>query len=113
MVRDFLWAIFGNNDDWPPPAHCYPELPDWKRRGWWLIRNPLHNFTFYVIGVADKEYYFWGKTWGKGWNFAYIEYSWLLLPFVSYRGKSIEGYIGWRDRGNFGISLRPSKSKGY
>ena len=43
---------FGNTDE--------PVAPDWYRSGkrgrnfMWHLRNPCHNFDFYVIGVADK-----------------------------------------------------------
>lgn len=49
-----LWWL-GNADDPVPP-------PDWYRPGRRFrkarrhLRNPLHNFTFYVIGIADKDF---------------------------------------------------------
>ena len=78
----------------------------------WFIRNPFHNFMFYVIGVADrkcdrKPKSIWNKK-GYSWNFDYTKCKWLYLPLISYRSKNgkFEFYFGWRDRGNFGIACR-------
>ena len=72
----------------------------------WFIRNPFHNFTFYVIGFADKKVI--SKCSSKdlvftnGWNFCLRN---KYFPFISYQNKKIKFYIGWRERGNFGIKL--------
>jgi len=79
----------------------------------WFIRNPMHNFFFYVIGFADekviteKGYTFWNPE--GGFNFAIRvpkSKPYIKLPFVSYRGTTWEWYIGWRERGNFGFTMR-------
>ncbi len=100
-----LWWL-GNVDD--------PEPPDWYRPGsanrrWlWQLRNPLHNFTFYVIGIADKPFSRTGRFPAAvfapegGWNWAVARHKWVRLPFVSYHGKWGRFYLGWRERGNFG-----------
>ena len=100
-----LWWL-GNVDD--------PKPPDWYRPGstgrrWlWQLRNPLHNFTFYVIGVADKPFTRSGKfpqavfAPDGGWNWAVTKHSCVRLPFVSYNGERGRFYLGWRERGNFG-----------
>ncbi len=102
------WWI-GNVDD-PVPPDWY--RPDSKFRSqWWQLRNPFHNFTFYVIGVADKRFTRVGKYPDKvfspegGWNWAIVRYKWVRLPFVSYQRGRFEMYLGWRERGNFGIKL--------
>lgn len=106
-----LWKIFGNNDDWPPPDWYMPEERERKRKLYWLLRNPLHNLTFYLIGVAGKPFVRTGKfpqdvfNPNGGWNLAVTAYKWFRLPFVSYLGRSIKFYIGWRERGNFGFKL--------
>lgn len=88
--------------------------PDWYRpgsphRGWlWQLRNPLHNFTFYVIGIADKPFIRTGKFPNavfapeSGWNWAISRYGWLRLPFISFNGQRCRFYLGWRERGNLG-----------
>ncbi|NBV23489.1 MAG: hypothetical protein EBS05_16415 [Proteobacteria bacterium] len=91
-----------------------PDPPDWYRPGnrcrrvLWQLRNPLHNFTFYVIGVADQPFTRTGKfpeavfAPDGGWNWAMTRYRWVRLPFVSYNGIWGRFYLGWRERGNFG-----------
>ena len=103
-----LWW-FGNVDD--------PEPPEWYRPGsssrrWlWQLRNPLHNFTFYVVGIADKPFVRTGRSPSKvfhpdgGWNWAVCRHRWWRLPFVSYQRGRFKFYLGWRERGNFGAKL--------
>ena len=76
----------------------------------WFFRNPMHNFTFYVIGISDYPRTFYSnKLWGKadGFSFHYTPTPVLNipLPMVAYVGKKIGWYIGWRPYGSFGISL--------
>ncbi len=104
---------FGNADD--------PEPPDWYRPGGkcrrvlWQLRNPLHNFTFYVIGVADKPFTRTGKfpeavfAPDGGWNWAVARHKWVRLPFISFNGKLCHFYFGWRERGNFGCKVNCGK----
>jgi hypothetical protein len=105
-----LWSIFGNNDDWPPPNWYRPQEPIWKRKAMWLLRNPCHNLTFYVLGVTGKPFERVGRyprnvfSPGGGWNWAVIRYKWLRLPFISYIGK-VKFYMGWRERGNLGLKF--------
>jgi hypothetical protein len=110
------WAFFGNEDDplWGDAAFN-PEQKDtlWWRAKWWF-RNPAHNLTFYVIGVAHREITRSGKYPNDvfnpegGWNWAVTSYKWARLPFVSYAGR-VKFYAGWRERGNFGLKLTKGK----
>src|SRR5579863_8074681 len=43
-----------NQDDPKPPDWYKPN--DKRRKLKWSFRNPMHNFDFYVIGVADKKF---------------------------------------------------------
>ncbi len=100
---------FGNVDD--------PEPPDWYRPGsanrrWlWQLRNPIHNFSFYVVGVADKPFTRTGRfpeavfAPEGGWNWAVTRHRWVRLPFVSFNGKVCRFYVGWRERGNLGCKV--------
>ena len=107
-----LWWV-GNADD--------PAPPEWYRPGargrvmTWQLRNPLHNFTFYVIGVADREFTRAGRVPDAvfapagGWNWAVTRCGWLRLPFVSFNGERWRFYFGWRERGNFGAKINVGK----
>jgi len=104
---------FGNIDD-PKPPTWY--RPDSKHRIFlWHLRNPFHNFDFYVIGVADKRFFRSGKYPEQnsnphgGWDFEVARRKLAVLPFLSYRRDWFNFYFGWRDRGNFGIKLNFSK----
>lgn len=106
---------FGNADD-PVPPEWY--RPGQKMRGpLWQLRNPLHNFTFYVIGVHDKDFVRLGKEPGAvfprggGWNWAVIERGFLRLPFVSYEGRHVRFYALWREKGNFGLKLHQKRKE--
>jgi len=96
---------FGNYDDPIPPKWCFEKYGKFAWFYWFFVRNPLHNFSFYWIGTADKpaEWRVWHSK--RKWN--------LILPFFSYRGKWIEFYIGARPRDNggqaWGIAFRIRK----
>ncbi|MGQ9608565.1 MAG: hypothetical protein ACUVWN_04655 [bacterium] len=95
------WNPFGNWDEPDPPEWYKRDQPIWWRRICWFIRNPLHNFTFYWIGMAGCLKYRRPDTVFNP------NYKWnIVLPFLSYNGKKIRFYIGWRERGNFGIAIR-------
>lgn len=116
IIPKIIWTLFGNEDDgYIGDKNWNPEQVDsaWIRVKWW-VRNPLHNLVFYVIGCADKDSIRCGtKTTSvfanEGWNFAYTKTSRMYYPFISYYG-SVKFYIGWRERGNFGIKLTANSS---
>jgi hypothetical protein len=62
---DPLWLLFGNADDGVigdrkrNPA----QIDTWRTRLAWWLRNPLHNLTWYLLGVADRRRDVWGP-WG-------------------------------------------------
>ena len=100
---------FGNVDDPIPPPSYRTDDPHRVRKWYW--RNSCHNFTFYVMGMADKEFTRTGRCphlvfcQDGGWNWAVCRYGCVRLPFVSYQRGSFKFYIGWRERGNFGLKL--------
>ena len=106
---------FKNYDHPEPPDNMWPGDP--HRHFKWYVRNPFNNFTFYVIGIADKTFVRVGKYPARnfspeeGWNWAVCQYKCLRLPFVSYHHASFEFYLGWRNRGNFGFAFRFSEPK--
>ena len=118
---NWLWSIFGNDDEWPPPiwfmGFDYWMARVFGRRLGWLIRNPFHNLTRYRWGLTGKDYEVCppgADTWSKegGWNTVGLWYGLWFHMFRSYRGKYIEFYYGWRPNdGAFGIALRRARSK--
>jgi hypothetical protein len=103
-----LWWFSNVDEPHPPPSY----LPNKKfRTAKWRLRNSFHNFTYYVIGIADKPFVRSGRHPDKvfnpegHWNFAICKYRFLRLPFLSYHTRRVGAYIGWRDRGNFGLKF--------
>ena len=110
--RGLKWSPkfwFGNLNDPVPPPNYRPD--DKHRVRKWYFRNPTHNFDFYVIGLADKTFRRSGRCPAEvfnprgGWNWAVCKYKFVRLPFISYQKKSFKFYLGWRERGNFGIKF--------
>lgn len=107
------WALFGNEDD------GYFGSDSWrsgraKTLGlafkWWL-RNPLHNLTWYVIGVADRDRMISGPFGDQhanpngGWLWSITSVGRIRLPYVSYTSSRVKFYAGWRPSGAFGFKL--------
>jgi hypothetical protein len=98
-----------NADDPVPPMWYRPD--DKHRKLKWRFRNPLHNFNFYVIGVADKKIVRSGRYPERnsnphgGWDFELARRKIVLLPFISYERSWITFYFGWREHGAFGAEL--------
>lgn len=112
-----IWWL-GNMDDPVPPDWYRPGKAD--RQWQWQLRNPFHNFTFYVIGVSDRPATRTGRfptevfPVGGGWNWAIHRYHFILLPFIAFEGARWRFYLGWRDTGNLGAKLNVgSREKWY
>jgi hypothetical protein len=107
----------GNSDEPIPPADYRPN--DKHRLQKWYFRNPTHNFNYYVIGIADKNFRRSGRcpeavfNPRQGWNFAVCKYKFLRLPFVSYQRNRFRFYLGWRERGNFGAEMKFRAAREY
>lgn len=117
------WTLLGNDDDGifgeGLKASYYSNIPPCAFKALrWTARNPLHNFCYYVIGSAhrhnrkialidlrskiNESKFFIGFHGGK--------------PFISFcfdysSSRKGEFYIGWRERGNFGIKFLPFREK--
>lgn len=128
LLHYTTWALFGNEDDgiFGEGANYKLDHPNDGRKAvsWWF-RNPLHNFTFYVIGSADRDNpeITLFKASQKGVSFltqkpkgttVFADKATSLFiglhglkPFISLRiGSHLQSwdmYIGWRERGNFGL----------
>jgi hypothetical protein len=96
----------------------------------WWCRNPLHNFCYYVIGSADRcnsefdilqivdnkisglHYRREGhKVFaGEGTSFYIALHGgkpFFSLRLCYLRRYKADFYIGWRERGNFGLKFAP------
>jgi hypothetical protein len=113
--RGLLWALFGNEDDgFYGDANWNPQRKtDRKTAIKWWFRNPAHNLTFYVLGVADKERLVCGphgddhqlEGGGFVWSFTMVMGSKIKLPYINYTKGRIKAYAGWRPSGAFGFKL--------
>lgn len=101
---------FGNSDE-EIPELLAPSCSKYIRLLLWWIRNPLHNFTHHWIGFHGSVFSTRGKFLGYGINTGFTRSRLMWFPLLSYRGKYVEGYIGWRFNGAFGIALRKANSK--
>ncbi len=123
----------GNDDDgiFGEAAGYRPESgPSLGKALCWAGRNPLHNLFFYVVGSAycqnnalvlcrlSRErcefmrYYPQAQTVfaGTGASFYLALHGW--KPFISTRllwttTKEARFYLGWRERGNLGLTVVP------
>lgn len=132
------WALFGNDDDglFGEGQNARFRLDDpvaGRLALRWGIRNPLHNFTFYVIGQAyykNSEFALASLSKDNCRAFQYNENAKTVFakegssfflglhgwkPFIALRFKYSQKrrgdfYLGWRERGNFGLKLTPFSS---
>jgi hypothetical protein len=84
-----------------PQSDFMPGKPMWLRKLWWFVRNP----ELHIIPVMNKVD---TTTWNPAGGFQRIGNR-----FISYRGKYIECYLGWRPSGSFGAAFRHANAKGY
>lgn len=87
-------------------------LPAWL---WWALRNPLHNLNHFWLGIVPRaKRYQWIIPQETGWKRIKNPHSnwsrWTKknrLPLPYYRiDDRWTLYIGWLERGNFGLALR-------
>jgi hypothetical protein len=107
-VNPLWWIASGK-----PPGVYEPHSR--MRRVDWFFRNPLHNFSFYVIGISDHVNSPAFRRYGRypkdnfspkpGWNVCEIHYHGLRLPYVAYWNRHVSFYAGWRLAGEFGLKL--------
>jgi hypothetical protein len=115
-MKKLIWALFGNDEDgiygdryWNPEQ----EKSIWRAVRWWF-RNPFHNLMFHVLSVPKpftSEGDFPHDVFSPigGWNrVTRTGANGKRYRFISYIGWC-KAYIGWRERGNFGIKLTRNK----
>ena len=114
--RVSIWSTLWSNSRSDGSEKNYTRLQ-------WFIRNPFHEFSWYVIGIVDTGFTTHGyigdalltlmsDAHKSGWIVCYrkTESGW-RLPFVSYShiftsGNIYQFYFGWRPHGAFGIKHR-------
>ncbi len=129
------WALFGNDDDGifgeePTAYFCKGSPPSLPKALAWAWRNPTHNLCFYALGSAhcvNDEFTLLRLTPCYKEAFVYRPQAATVFagkgpslyiglhggkPFISSRvvwSQTREGrfYIGWREKGNFGIRFNP------
>ena len=117
-----VWWLM-NGETWTAPitnndAPYIPEVTNQLHRDfYWWCRNPAANFFEYVVGICDRTFTVTGPapamqtTWYDsnpreyGWKWAVLSCSWVRLPFVSYSGKRVLWYLGWRPGGGLGFKF--------
>ena len=113
-INPIFW--FGNANDAidsletdgrPSHPDFHPTKPLWIRKILWALRNPLHNFFFFVIGFEDQpEIVNPGSQWpkeGQKWN--------IVMPYICYKGTKKSFYLGWRNGTKFGGSFRNTNAQ--
>ena len=94
----------------------------------WSGRNPLHNFSFYVVGSAHWRRHYHAvlfsvadgrvRAFSRGekkvfdsvnaFKIAFNDFKpFIALQFSHFKNRRFQFYVGWRDRGNLGFKLRP------
>lgn len=133
--RHIIWYLFGNDDDGIFGEGQSTEKPYSENISclthikWNYLRNFGHNMKYYPpLGSAcfDKHWNWSIFTWDSGGarvckrdytgvfadgkNSFKINFN-DLKPFISLKAGKFETYFGWREKGNFGASLRFHKKK--
>ena len=109
-VNPVWW--FGNADDPLPSSTFAVGWPQPLRWLGWYIRNPFHNFFFYVLGDADQPTIAYGHDYPNGPPAGHCAVSYtrhvgggLYFPFINCGGNP-QFYAGWRPGGELGFALR-------
>lgn len=100
------WWLYNSDDPGPPAWYLPGSTALWRLLAWYL-RNPLHNFDFYVIGVADRDYamrtVFLSAD--RQTYQSVIRIGGLPLPFYCYVGKLWTVKVGWQMHGDFQVKI--------
>ena len=94
----------------------------------WSTRNPLHNFSFYVIGSAHWKKHYNAvlfsvangrvRAFARGeekvfdsdnsFKIAFNDFKpFVACQFSHFGNRRFQFYAGWREQGNLGFKLRP------
>ncbi|PWU11498.1 MAG: hypothetical protein C5B50_23220 [Verrucomicrobia bacterium] len=132
-IRWLTWCLAGNEDDGIFGEYAgkkpYSTNINFKTYcSWSIFRNPIHNFTFYVIGTA---------AWKRHYNFSLLSFGGNkkvraasnagkrekhdnpfadigfndFKPYVGFDPWIFDWYFGWRKDGSFEIKFRADLHK--
>lgn len=122
-INPIWWFMNDDNQTVEQADWYHPEWPHWRRwLVWNIFRNPMQNFSSFVIGVQDKNYTVTGKApvlttqrndlnppeYGYQWCYSHGGELWIPRPFISYSGKHVVWYIGWQPNGFARIKINLS-----
>jgi hypothetical protein len=124
MVQIVSWRAgidpSANRDEPDPPPWFPDKHPIWPRRLLYLgcyMRNPLHNFTHYVVGIAGKPFTVAGSRADSdndgfadqgGWLHCTLHCNGGRPPYVSYSGWCHFYAGGHPSSGKLGLRLTRS-----
>lgn len=123
------WSFVGNDDDGifgeAIPYSTNIHTGTFCR---WATRNPLHNFSFYLVGsahwkrhyhaallsIAGRRVRVCSRDQGEvhdsdnSFKIAFNDFKpFISLQFSHFKNRRFQFYVGWRGRGNLGFKLRP------
>ena len=131
LPRWIHWGLLGNDDDGifgesqPVPYSTNIHAGTFLR---WSTRNPLHNFSFYVVGSAHWKRHYHAAMFSiadgrvraftrgekkvfdsdNSFKIAFNDFKpFIALQFSHFKNRRFQFYVGWRERGNLGFKLRP------
>ena len=131
VARWITWGLWGNDDNGifgESQRVPYSTNIHTGTCALWATRNPLHNFSFYVIGSAHWEHHYNAilfsasgegvRAFARGkeavfdsdnaFKIAFNDFKpFIALQFAHFKNKRFQFYAGWRERGNLGFKLRP------
>ena len=132
-VRWLSWALAGNDDDgifgeFSGRDPYSTNITFGTFVSWAIVRNPLHNFDFYVIGTAWWETHYNWSLLGVGgrptvrvvqnagkwphhdqpsFDVGFNDFK----PYIKLDPWILDFFVGWRRNGSFEIKFRVDLSK--
>lgn len=122
MLTRIWFVLFGEST---PADSFHPTWPQWVRNGLWWLRNPCPVLLCSVLGLVHRphrvtaRFYHaagvpcWWPPQGYRVNWLLHHYRGIVLPCVIYRGRWVEGYLGWQYAGCLGAAFRRTRARGY
>jgi hypothetical protein len=127
----FAWSLVGNDDNGifgESKRVPYSTNIHTGTFALWSMRNPLHNFSFYVVGSAQWKRHYNAvlfavadgrlRAFSRGeekvfdsnnsFKVAFNDFKpFIACQFSHFGNRRLQFYFGWREHGNLGFKLRP------